>query len=153
MRQYVFILVCLLGSMLLTGCVVNGSSCTCKSKTISLPVASQDWQYDSEMQRFYCHFKLSEITSTVYEKGQWTINREYNTGTKNAYMVALPESVFKTEVLSNGSIIYYTQHIDYAVGIGWVEITLTNSDYGYDQDQQGYLIAPESMQFLMQIDY
>jgi len=145
----------MLASTLLTSCIyksTTGGECTCVSKTIELPVASKDWIYDGDARRFYCHFKRSEITSTVYNRGQWTICREYNSGRSDAYQVALPESVFKVEETSAGNI-YYTQHIDYAVGLGWVEITLTNSDYGYDQDGHGYLINPEGMVFLMQIHY
>lgn len=156
MKKGVFILFCLLASTLLTSCYYNRSTgeCSCVSKTIEMRVNSADWQYDANAQRFFCHFNRSEITSTVYNKGQWTICREYNSGTNQAYQVALPESVFKVEDLGAGGKIYYTQHIDYAVGIGWVEITLTNSDYGYDKDpQSGYLINPEGMVFLMQIQY
>ena len=137
----------------MASCTFYGNNSSLQSKTIKMQVASNEWQYDNTTQRFYCHFNQSAITADIYKYGNWTINREYNSGTKDAYLVALPESVFKSEVLTNGSVIYYTQLIDYAVGQGWVEITLTNSDYGYDQDPQGYLIAPEAMTFVMQITY
>ena len=156
MKKNVFILVCLLATTLLTSCIykssTTGGDCTCVSKTIKFPVASQDWQYDNNARRFFCHFNCPEITSAVYTNGQWTVSREYESGTKSAYQVALPESIFKVEELASGNI-YYTQHIDYAVGIGWVEITLTNSDYGYEQDGQGHLYNPESMVFIMQLNY
>lgn len=156
MKKYVFIFVSvlLLGTML-TGCYYNGgSSAECKfhTKTIKMQVASNEWQFDQNEQRWYCHFKRSDITSSIYQYGSWTISREYNSGTNTAFLVALPESVYKTEVINNAPV-YYTQHIDYAVGIGWVEITLTNSDHIYAEDTQGYLIAPEAMTFVMQITY
>jgi hypothetical protein len=106
-----------------------------------------DWQFDDNTLQYYYHFDVPEITPFVYNYGNWSISREYNSGTKDAYQVALPQSVYMTETLSDGSIAYYTQHIDYRVGIGYVEIQLTNSDYFYGQEN------PEDMLFRLQLIY
>ena len=43
--------------------------------------------------------------------------------------------------------VYYTQHIDYRFGVGYVDIQLTNSDYYYEEQN------PESMVFRLQLVY
>ena len=153
MKKTAFILISLMVMVGFASCEYHTTECRFHSKTLDLPVSSNEWQFDNATQRFYAHFTVKDLTSEIYNYGSWTISREYNSGTTNAYLVALPESIYKTEELNDGSIAYYTQHIDYAVGPGWVEITLTNSDYFYPADAQGYLYAPEAMHFLMQIVY
>lgn len=106
-----------------------------------------DWQFDDNSQQYFYSFEVPEITPYVYNYGNWTICREYNYGTADAYQVALPQSLYMTETLTDGSIAYYTQHIDYRVGMGYVDIQLTNSDYFYGQEN------PESMVFRLQLIY
>lgn len=121
--------------------------CYYHTQTLDLRVMQADWQFDDNTLQYYYHFDVPEITPFVYNYGNWTICREYYSGTADAYQVALPQSVYMTEALSDGSIAYYTQHIDYRVGIGYVEIQLTNSDYFYGQEQ------PENMLFRLQLIY
>lgn len=121
--------------------------CRYHTQTLDLRVMQVDWQFDDNTLQYYYHFDVPEITPFVYNYGNWSISREYNSGTKDAYQVALPQSVYMTETLSDGSIAYYTQHIDYRVGIGYVEIQLTNSDYYYEQEK------PENMLFRLQLIY
>lgn len=128
-----------------TGC--EDEPCRYHTQTLDLRVMQADWQFDDNTQQYYYHFDVPEITPFVYNYGNWSISREYNSGTKDAYQVALPQSVYMTEELADGSIAYYTQHIDYRVGIGYVEIQLTNSDYFYEQEN------PENMLFRLQLIY
>ena len=121
--------------------------CRYHTQTLDLRVMQADWQFDDNTLQYYYHFDVPEITPFVYNYGNWSISREYNSGTKDAYQVALPQSVYMTEALADGSIAYYTQHIDYRVGIGYVEIQLTNSDYFYVQEK------PENMLFRLQLIY
>ena len=121
--------------------------CRYHTQTLDLRVMQADWQFDDNTQQYYYHFDVPEITPFVYNYGNWSISREYNSGTADAYQVALPQSVYMTEALADGSIAYYTQHIDYRVGIGYVEIQLTNSDYFYVQEN------PENMLFRLQLIY
>ena len=121
--------------------------CRYHTQTLDLRVMQADWQFDNNTLQYYYHFDVPEITPFVYNYGNWSISREYNSGTADAYQVALPQSVYMTEALSDGSIAYYTQHIDYRVGIGYVEIQLTNSDYFYEQEN------PENMLFRLQLIY
>lgn len=128
-----------------TGC--EDEPCRYHTQTLDLRVMQADWQFDDNTLQYYYHFDVPEITPFVYNYGNWSISREYNSGTKDAYQVALPQSVYMTEELADGSIAYYTQHIDYRVGIGYVEIQLTNSDYFYEQEN------PENMLFRLQLIY
>ena len=128
-----------------TGC--EDEPCRYHTQTLDLRVMQADWQFDDNTQQYYYHFDVPEVTPFVYNYGNWSISREYNSGTADAYQVALPQSVYMTEALADGSIAYYTQHIDYRVGIGYVEIQLTNSDYFYEQEN------PESMLFRLQLIY
>ena len=128
-----------------TGC--EDEPCRYHTQTLDLRVMQADWQFDDNTQQYYYHFDVPEVTPFVYNYGNWSISREYNSGTADAYQVALPQSVYMTEELADGSIAYYTQHIDYRVGIGYVEIQLTNSDYFYEQEN------PENMLFRLQLIY
>ena len=121
--------------------------CTHHALTLDLRVMQTDWQFDKNAQQYYFHFEIPEITPHVYNYGNWTICREYNYGTTDAYQVALPQSIYMTDTLSDGGVVYYTQHIDYRVGIGYVDIQLTNSDYFYTTEN------PENMLFRLQLIY
>ncbi len=118
---------------------------------LDLTLAQADWKFDENTNQFYYHFEVPEITSSIYNAGQWSICREYNKGTVDAYQVALPTSCFMTDTLYNNPVVNYTEHIDYRVGIGYVEIQLTNSDHVYLQDLSGKYIKPDDMDFRFQI--
>ena len=121
--------------------------------TLDRTVLHEDWDFDEETMQFYYHFDIQELTEKVYDYGNWTICREFNKGDKNAYQVALPMSVFCTDTLEDSSVAYYTQHIDYRLGVGWLEIQLTNSDYWYPTTPDGKLVNPEDMYFRIQLIY
>ena len=106
-----------------------------------------DWQFDEETKQFYYHFEVPEITEDAYNLGQWSISREYNYGTADAYQVALPLSSYMTDTVQVESTVNYSQHLDYAVGVGFVEVFLTISDFYYDD------FTPEAMLFRLQLTY
>ncbi|MBR6116714.1 MAG: hypothetical protein IKP93_04480 [Paludibacteraceae bacterium] len=137
--------------LLFTGCESKQEPCQFNKKTIDLVVNQKDWAFDNDTHQFYCHFDIEELTANVYNYGEVSVSREYNSGTKDAYQVALPMSLYMVEEVDDGqggtSYIYYTQHIDYRVGIGYVEVQLTNSDYAYADEK------PESMIFRLQLTY
>jgi hypothetical protein len=134
----------------MTSCVYTTTTtpdvpeCRYHEKTIDLVVNQSEWKFDSQLKQYYVRFDLPEITAEVYDFGNFSVHREYNAGTPDAYQVALPQSVYMSEQVSNG-IIYYTQHIDYRIGVGYAEIQVTNSDYAYDP------YNPESMLFRLQL--
>ena len=135
-------------SLVLTGCEKQQYH----AQTFDLVVMQPDWKWDKETEQFYYSFNVPNITRDVYNFGTVTISREFNQGTKDAYQVALPMSTylyenFYDEQDSLINTVYYTQHIDYRYGIGYVDIQLTNSDYFYGQDN------PESMVFRLQLVY
>jgi hypothetical protein len=83
------------------------------------------------------------MSEQVYNYGTWTMSHEYNPGTANAYMIALPEFQF----MQDGNT-YYSQRIDYEVGLGYIRVYVTNSDYTYPENWK-----PDEMYFHMQIVY
>lgn len=119
--------------------------------TKDLIVNAGQWEFDKGANMYFCHFDVEELTTEVYDYGEISVSREYNTGTKNAYQVALPETSYKQILLDNteGSSdpYYYQQHIDYAFGVGFVEVFVTISDFYYDDYQ------PENMLFRLQLTW
>ena len=157
MKKYLIIGLLAVMVLGMTSC----STCDCKheptipcqfnKKTIDLIVYQQEWKFDNDTKQFYAHFDLPELTSDIYNYGNYSLHREYNAGTKNAYQVALPESSFRVEEIDDGQggtqNIYYTQMVDYRVGVEYVEIQVTNSDYFYEAAN------PETMNFRLQLTY
>ena len=148
MKKYLLIgLVAMMG-LGMTGCTINSSSEPSErmhKQTIDLNVKANSWVWDAGANMYYCHFDLPELTSDIYNYAEVSVNREYNTGSSKAYQVALPETTYLTEKVNNQDY-FYQQHIDYAYGVGFVEIFLTFSDYIYDQQ-------PDPMVFRMQLTY
>lgn len=140
-KHFLLALVCALA---LVGCQNNGSDCYFHKQTINRTVRQSDWQFDNKGKLFYCYFDVPEITRDVYDKGSWTVYREYNHNTSNAYQAALPMNLFINDTLTEDAVVYYTQYIDFRIGIGYVEVQLTNSDYLYGEEN------PESMLFRLQ---
>jgi len=149
MKKYLFI--CLL-AVLAVGFTSCESENTPKHKrTIDLVVKQSAWDFDQSANMFYCHFDVPELTARAYNYGEVSINREYNSGTSNAYQVALPETTYRSVDLDDGNggttPYYYQQHLDYAFGVGFVEIFCTISDFYYE----GF--TPDAMVFRMQLTY
>ena len=153
MKSEKYVILCLLAFMgiVLTGCQNNEPQL--RKMTIDLEVRQKDWTFDKEANMFFCHFDVPELTNTIYNYGEVSLNREYNTGSKNAYQVALPETTYKSEQLTDSvgnpvdEYAYYQQHVDYAYGIGYVEVFVTISDFIYGDYQ------PEDMLFRLQMTY
>ena len=148
MKKYLLIgLVAMMG-LGMTGCTINSSSEPSErmhKQTIDLNVKASSWIWDAGANMYYCHFDLPELTSDIYNYAEVSVNREYNTGSSKAYQVALPETTYLTTVVNNQDY-FYQQHLDYAYGVGFVEIFCTISDYVYDQQ-------PDPMVFRMQLTY
>ena len=149
MKKYVFISLLALVAMVFTGCYTNDPL---HKKTVDLVVKSRDWRWDSSGQRFFCEFEVPELTSKVYNYGEVSLNREYNSGKENMYQVSLPETTFMTEEVDDGngstSIVYYTQLVDYIYGPEFVAVYYTVNDYYYSDD-----FLPEAMVFRLQMTY
>ena len=148
MKKYVFIGLLALVAVVFTACNNNDPL---RKKTVDLVVNTNNWEFDNSANMFFCHFNVPEMTAEVYNYGEVSISHEYNPGTQNAYQVALPETVYRQEDLDNGdettSPYYYQQHLDYAIGVGFVEIFCTISDFYYKD------YTPDAMLFRMQITY
>ena len=151
MKKYLVICLFAVVAIGMTGCR-NESVCYFNKKTVDLQVPQNKWAFDASANMFYCHFDVPELTAKVYDYGEVSVNREYNSGTNKAYQVALPETSYKVEEVDNGdgtySTFYYAQHIDYAYGVGFVEVFYTISDYFYGDD-----FTPEAMLFRLQLTY
>ena len=149
MKKYIFISLLALVGVMFSSCRSNEPQM--RKKTIDLAVTQSKWGYDSSVDMFYCHFDVPEITSKVYNYGEFSVNREYNSGTPRAYQVALPETTYLQEEVDDGhgtiSVINYQQHLDYAIGVGFVEVFCTISDFYYE----GF--SPDAMLFRLQMTY
>ena len=155
MKKY--ILFCLLAVVVFgfASCEIHNEDCKFHSKSLYLAVDHNEWKYDQKQMQYYAHFDVPELSTNVYNYGNYSLHRVYNVQTADEYQVALPQSIFMieniTDAQGNTSEYYYTQMVDYRVGVGYVEIQVTNSDYLYEEDSQGYLVAPERMDFHLQL--
>ena len=152
MKKYLFICLMAVAAMGFTACRSNEPQL--QKKTVDLAVKSSQWEFDESVNQYYCHFNVPELTESVYNYGEVSINREYNSGTKNAYQVALPETSYKVEYEydeTTGEVIntfYYAQLVDCVYGIGFVEVFYTISDFFYPAGEK-----PEGMLFRLQLTY
>lgn len=155
MKKYIFISLLALVMLCLSGCEIHNEQCRFHSLSKYLAVNSQEWKYDKDNMQYYAHFDIPELNSDVYNYGNYSLHRVYNANTKDEYQVALPQSIYMienvTDAAGNVSEYYYTQGVDYRIGVGYVEIQVTNSDYFYTEDAQGYLVPPERMDFHLQL--
>ena len=155
MKKYVLISLLALVAMCFTACEDRGPRV--QRESVYMTVEQNEWKWDNEAEQFYAHFNVPEITANVYNYGNYCLYREYNTGTKDAYQVGLPQSLYLWENVQDSTgadvTIYYQQLVDYRVGVGYVEIQVTNNDFFYAEDEQGYLINPEKMVFHLQLMY
>ena len=155
MKKYVFISMMALVTLVFTGCEKN-EPCQFHKKTIDLLVNTNEWKFDDNAHQFYVRFNIDLLTANVYDYGEVSISREMTDAQNNPYQVALPMSLFMVETVDDGNggttDIFYTQHIDYRYGVGYVEIQLTNSDLAYETNGSDF-VKPESMVFRMQLTY
>lgn len=149
MKKNLFIGLITLVVMCLAGC--NSNAPQLYMKSIYLTINKDEWKFDDKAKQFYAHFNLPEITADVFNYGNYSIHREYNTGTSDVYQVALPQSLYLSEQVqdtdSTTVTVYYQQLVDYRIGPKFVEIQVTNSDFYY----AGY--TPEAMLFHLQLTY
>jgi len=138
------ILLAFVCALVLVGCQEKSPECKYHKVSLNLTVKQPDWKFDDKARLFYYAFDVPEITRNVYDFGEWSLNREFDVKTNYPYQVPLPMNTFKCDTLQEDAVVYYTQYIDYRVGVGYVEIQLTNSDYLYGQEN------PESMSFRLQ---
>ncbi len=143
MKKIVFLCLMALAMVGMNSCKVE-TQCDCKTQfhkqTVDLKV--REWQYDNQLNTYYCRFDVPEITKDVYNYGEWSINRDYGD-----YQVVLPETSYKSQNV-NGQTFFYEQHIDYAVGVEFVEIMYTISDFEYPEGD-----TPDKMLFRLQLTY
>ena len=127
----------------------TGTTCKFHAFTRELNVAAGDWQWDNGARMYFAHFDVADLTNEVFQYGVITVSHEY--AAEKPYLVVLPETMYKEVSIDNGdgtsSPYYFQQHIDYAVGVGFVEIFITISDYYYED------FTPEAMKFRLQAVY
>ena len=155
MKKYVLISLLALVAMCFTACEDRGPRI--QRESVYMTVDQNEWKWDKDNLQFYAHFNVPEITANVYNYGNYCLYREYNTGAKDVYQVGLPQSIYLSEEVKyddgTTGFTYYQQLVDYRVGVGYVEIQVTNNDFFYAEDEQGYLINPEKMVFHLQLMY
>ena len=147
MKKYVIICLMAVVGWMLTSCETN-EPCRFHKVNVDFRVPESAWSYDADNGWFSYYYPTNILTTSVYDYGTWTMSHEYNPGTKDAYLIQLPELYFLSGTATDGSTVYYTQRVDYEVGVGYVRVYVTNSDFIYD-----YGWKPEEMCFHMQIVY
>lgn len=149
MKKYLMICVMAVVAFGMSGCYVNAPEGSAFHKVnVDFRVPTNAWAFDQENGWYSYYYPTNVITAGIYDYGTWTMSHEYNPNTKDAYLIQLPEFKFLDDVDGDGNVIYYSQRIDYEVGVGYVRVYVTNSDYAYET---GW--TPEEMCFHMQITY
>ena len=146
MKKCVFLALMAVVLIGLSSCteVVN-EPCQFNKVNVDFRVPQSAWAFD-ETNGWYCYYyETNKITAYIYDYGSWTMSHEYNPGTKDAFLIQLPEFRFLQD---EGTGDFYTQRIDYEVGVGYVMVYVTNSDYAYEPGWK-----PDEMYFHMQITY
>ena len=151
MRKYIILCLMAIAMVGITSCTVkNEEECKFHSKSFYLRINQSEWKFDDQAAQFYAHFNIPDLTAVVYNNGNYSLHRIYEEGTSDEYQVALPETVYLIEPYTDSETgeqyeYYFQQHVNYRVGIGYVEIQVTNSDYMYEPGN------PEQMDFHLQL--
>ena len=146
MKKGVFFALIVVVAVGLNSCtkVVN-EPCQFNKVNVDFRVPQNAWAFD-ETNGWYCYYyETNKITAYIYDYGSWTMSHEYNPGTKDAFLIQLPEFRF---IQDEGTGDFYTQRTDYEVGVGYVMVYVTNSDYAYEPGWK-----PDEIYFHMQITY
>lgn len=161
MKNRVFIGLLALVAVCLVSCN-NTQPCNFHKETFNITVLHDDWGFDPETQQFFYRAEdniLREaLNATVYNVGNWSLSREFNAETADAYQVTLPTSEFAIDTLWNDAhdaydLHYYSRYIDYRVGVGYVDVQVMYSDFCYPKDDKDNPIKPEDMLFRLQLMY
>ena len=153
MKKLFFIAMMAAVSMVFAGCEKN-EPCKCQPQvpcsfhktTVDIPVAASEWQFDTNTREYFVHVPVEALTQEVYDFGDVTIFHEYHPGTQSAFQVVLPETTYE-EIIENNEAYHYQIHYNYAIGVGFVEIMITISDFYYDD------YTPVDAMFRMQLSY
>ena len=134
MKNRVIIGLIALVCLCLSSCSTNEpSSRSLRTMTIDFRVPQNAWAFDDQNKWYSYYYPTSDISERVYNYGTWTMSHEYNSGTKDAFMIALPEFRFKQAYDDQQQIVNYSQRIDYEVGLGYIRVYITNSDFFHMQ--------------------
>lgn len=122
--------------------------CKCSSESVLITVKASDWIY-SDMQNnnyFYATVNMPEITSDVFKTGLIKMYRTYNFGQSDGVQIEMPYSRHIEELVdpATDEWAFYTESLDYEIGIGTITICYTQSDFNYELDETFY---PDGMQF------
>lgn len=131
-------------------------SCTCEpvvppveQRVVrDLQINSNEWTYSGGENNnyFFASFTVPEITGNVYNNGNISIYREFDSGTANAIQTLLPyvrhKEYLKNEATKEWA--FYTETVDYEYGVGRVTVFYTVSDFDYELDTE---FVPKSMHF------
>lgn len=113
----------------------------------TMHVNQADWLY-SDMDNnnyFWASFDMPEITEDVFDNGLIKIYRTYDYTSDNPVQLELPQ-VRHAEWYNSSydEWCFYTETIDYEIGIGSVTVFYTASDFDYELDES---FIPDDMQF------
>lgn len=113
---------------------------------LTMDIDSDGWMY-SDMDNnnyFWASFDMPEITEDVFDHGLIKIYRTYDYWTDNPVQLELPQVRQAEYQISGDNWGFYTEVIDYEIGIGSVTIFYTASDFDYELDVD---FIPDPMHF------
>lgn len=121
-------------------------------KTVIINVPESSWEYSDvdNNNYFSATVDVPEITEDAFDYGLIKMYRVYDYGKSTAAQVEMPYIRLKEwcpgDVDGDGydDWYFYTEEVDYEIGIGGVTICYTASDFDYELDES---FIPEAMQF------
>jgi len=127
----------------------NGASSG--TQTVLINVAQDKWQYSNldNNNYFVATVDMPEITERVFERGLIKVYRTYDFNSSDARQIELPNVAHK-EVFFNGQWVFYTETVDYEIGVGKIFIYFTANDFDYELNEE---FVPDAMQFRAVIMY
>lgn len=135
-------------------CLFFPSSCTktetyvveSNLRTVSINVEQTHWSYSGmdNNNYFYATVSMPEITGDVFDYGMIKMYRTFDFESLNASQIELPYIRHNEYMFGEGEWGFYTETVDYEIGIGKITIFYTASDFDYEIDET---FIPEAMQF------
>lgn len=121
---------------------------------VTLEVPQEAWQYTDNPDGLNNCFKAviptEKLTREKLDGGIFNVYRLLDLNTSDPKQQILPYTRYYEQPLTNGEIAFYSETIDYEVGLGCVYVYYTLSDFYYEED---LTFVPAPMKFRLVIVY
>lgn len=120
--------------------------------TYLINVPRESWQYSQidDNNYFFATVKMPEITEPVFDNGLFKMYRVFDYDSADATQIEMPYVRHNEEFVEDNQKVFYTETVDYEIGIGNITIYYTESDFNYEIDET---FIPEQMQFRCVVMY